>query len=164
MYLRRSIRVKVKVTTTSPNKMKITARFRPLGPSDGLFIGMSLPTKEAVGIIPFLRLIEVEAVEPTLLRFRDLERTIEALQQRCRAGDSHVGEQPIDQNRDATKGSLQIGVLTARKLPGRHLDKDNVGRLRFGMDAVSDDLRSRCHQRKLSGIAIVDVRGSDAGE
>src|SRR5439155_9367883 len=123
-----------------------------------------LPTTEAVRIIPLLRLIEVEALEPTLLRFCDLERTIEALQQRYRAGDSHVGEQPIDQNRDATKGSPQIGLLTARKLPRRHLDKDNVRSLRFGKDAVSDDLRSRCYQRKLSGIAIVNVGGSDPGD
>src|SRR2546429_296273 len=117
MSLRRCTRVKVKVTTTSPSKMRITARFRLLGPGDGLFIGMSLPTKEAVGIVPFLRLIEVEAVEPTLLRSCDLERTIEALQQRCRAGDSHVAKQPIDQNGAATKGSPQIGLSTARKLP-----------------------------------------------
>src|SRR2546421_12947676 len=103
---------------------------------------MSLPTKKAVGIIPFLRLIEVEAVEPTLLRSCDLERTIEALQQRCRAGDSHVATQPIDQNGAATKGSPQIGLSTARKLPRRHLDEDDVRSRHFGQDAVTDDICS----------------------
>src|SRR5438046_1308254 len=89
---------------------------------------------------------------------------MEAVQQGRRAGDSHIGEQPIEQKRHVTKSSPQIGVWTVRELPGRHLDKDNVRSLRFGKDAVSDDLRSRCYQRKLSGIAIVNVGGSDPGE
>src|SRR5437867_1268550 len=89
---------------------------------------------------------------------------IEALQQRRRAGDSHVGKKPIDKNGAVTKGSPQIRLLTARKLPRRHLDEYVVRSLHFRHDAVSDDLRSRCYQRKLARVAIVNVGGSDPGE
>src|SRR6266516_3635084 len=123
-----------------------------------------LPAKESVWIVPFLRWIEVEAVQPTLLRFGDIDRTIEALQQKCGAGDSHVGKQSIEQNRDVTKGSPEIGLWTALELPGCHLDKDDVRGLHFGKDAVADDLCSQRHEGHLARVAIVYVGGSDPGE
>ena len=69
------------------------------------------PPEEPVRVIPLFGLVEVQAVQPALLRFCGIDRLSEAVQQRRRAGDSQVGEQPIEQNTAATKGSLEIGLL-----------------------------------------------------
>src|SRR5437667_693706 len=122
------------------------------------------PTKEAVRIIPFLSLIEVETSLPAIRRFINRYRFVKSLNQRRHAGHTHVGQQPIDQNRNAAKGSPEVRLSTALELPGRHLDKDDVRGLQFGKDAVTEDLCSRRHERQLARIAVVNLGGSDPGE
>ena len=103
------------------------------------------PAKEAIWIVPFLRLIDVEANLPTISQLEHGYGFLKSLDQRCRAGHTHVGEQPIEQNRDATKASPEIGLLAGFEVPGRHLNEDDVRGLHFGQEAVTDNLCAQRH-------------------
>src|SRR5712664_58779 len=56
------------------------------------------PPKEPVWIVPFLRLIEIKAVQPSLFRFRAVKRLVKAVKQRCRTGGAHVAQQARYEN------------------------------------------------------------------
>src|SRR5947207_750363 len=66
------------------------------------------PAKETVRVIPFLGLVQVEAIEPALFRFGWVYRGVEARQDRCRAGDAEIRQQASDDERCAAIGALEV--------------------------------------------------------
>ena len=55
------------------------------------FVTPGSPSEETVGIIPFGGLVEIEAIHPAL-RGGDIDRIVEALEQRRGTRDSHIGQ------------------------------------------------------------------------
>src|ERR1043166_2711982 len=84
------------------------------------------PTEEAVRIIPLFGLIEVEARQPSLLRFSAFDGGVEALQNRCRAAHPLVGQQPRHRKRSPAERPLQIALFVRVELPRNELAENDV--------------------------------------
>ena len=105
------------------------------------------PAKEAIGIVPFLGLIEIEALKPALFRFGGVERCVESREDGGTAGDAQVGKQPCQDERGAAIRALEIGLLCRVEFPGNDLAEDGVGVVSNGEHTIAGGSRARGDQR-----------------
>ena len=77
------------------------------------------PAEETIRIIPFLRLVEVKASQPALLRRRHLDRTMKPVEQRCGTGDSQVAQQARHEERGAPVSRFRLDCFRRRSARGR---------------------------------------------
>lgn len=96
------------------------------------------PSEESVWVIPFLRLVEIEAVQPAFFRFCGIHWLRKAVQERRRTGDSHVCQQARNEEGYAPVGPPDVG-LRAGELPWRKLAEHNIRVFGPGQDAIADD-------------------------
>src|SRR5688572_13543890 len=81
------------------------------------------PPEKPVRVIHLLRLIEVESLEPPLLRSGG-SRVFEPTEERCGAGCSHVGKEARHEERRAAESTLQVIRLFGIEMPGGQLAED----------------------------------------
>src|SRR5262249_23917999 len=97
-----------------------------------------LPAEEAIRIVPFLRHIEVQALQPAFLALGCLHATAKTGQDRRGAGDPHVRRQACDETRGAPEGPLEVHLFLVLELPGDELAENDVGVVRLCQDPVAD--------------------------
>src|SRR5262249_28809774 len=84
------------------------------------------PAKEAIRVVPFLRHVQVEPVQPAFLGPGRLDGVAKAAQHRRPPGGPQVRRQPRDQVRRAPEGAFEVHLLGGPELPGDQLAEDHV--------------------------------------
>lgn len=115
------------------------------------------PPEESVGIVPFLRLVEIQSVEPALPRFPPAHGRTESCQNRGGTTHAEVPQQAGNQERSAPMGSPQVGLWDRFKKPGRHLAEDDLPAIRDSQHTIARNLSAARNQGQFARIAIVDI-------
>src|SRR5262249_54920668 len=123
-----------------------------------------LPAEEAVGVVPFFRHVEVQAVEPPGPGAPFPNPKAETVQDRRGPRDSHVRRQAGDETGGAAEGPFEVQLLVVGKLPGNELAENDVGVLGFRQDAVADHRGPCGDEGEVPRVAVVDVRRPDPGQ
>src|SRR5438552_10943701 len=116
-----------------------------------------LPTEESVRIIPFLRFIVIESIEPALFRFCRIDRTLEALEQWRRSGHIDIAQKTGKEKCYSPICAPEVGLLAGTKFPGDELTKEEFQIFCLGQHSVSDYFWAGDDQGQLSWIAIVHI-------
>src|SRR5262245_49136083 len=92
------------------------------------------PPEIAIRVVPFLRRVEVEPLEPAPFAPGRPGGGPKAGQERRGPGGSHVRRQARDEPGGAPESPLQVHLLLRVELPGDDLAEDDVGVLGVGQD------------------------------
>src|SRR6516225_4813979 len=108
-----------------------------------------LPAEEAVWVVPFFGLIEVQAFVPAAFGFSCIHGGSKAGNDRCESGDAHIGQQAREQKRRSAKGLFEIRLPAAVELPRSKLAEDDVPVFGCRENAVPVDGCAGGDQRQL---------------
>ena len=101
------------------------------------------PSEEAIRVVPFLRRVEVKAVQPALFAPGRLHGGAKTGQDRRGPGRPQVRRQARHQARTAPERPLEVHLLFRVELPRNELAEDDVGVFGLRQDAVADRCRPR---------------------
>src|SRR5262249_2499057 len=119
------------------------------------------PAKVAIGIVPFLRHIEVEPLQPALLGPGGRHGPTNPVRDSGTLGQPGVRRDARDTARGGAEGPLLVRRLFRVELPGDELAKDDVAGFALRQDAIASHRGSAGYKGQLTRITIVHVRRPD---